>query len=179
MSIEINLLQASVTSLYMFFPEHIFSAVGKEFWLFADGVFKCDCGVSIDSHRLKRDMTTHSLTPEKNFPRVRMISRAKNYVWATAHLRVFGFGSDENGDVRVGVFPEVRKSRYATWHLLLWGRNCQFARDIRVASNLLRLCLNSRLLILRTHRSLQRDDAGLSDNLNVVCVGRKGLIFRD
>ena len=31
MSIEINLLRASVTALYMFFPEHIFSAVGKEF----------------------------------------------------------------------------------------------------------------------------------------------------
>jgi hypothetical protein len=31
MSIEINLLQDSVTALYMFFPEHIFSAFGKEF----------------------------------------------------------------------------------------------------------------------------------------------------
>jgi hypothetical protein len=37
MSIEINLLQASVTALCTFFPEHIFSAVGKDFWLFADG----------------------------------------------------------------------------------------------------------------------------------------------
>jgi hypothetical protein len=31
MSIEINLLQGSVTALYMFFPVYIFSAVGKEF----------------------------------------------------------------------------------------------------------------------------------------------------
>src|ERR1700746_112105 len=59
MSIEINLLQASVTALCTFFPEHIFSAVGKDFWLLADGGFKCDCRVSVDSHRLKRDMPTH------------------------------------------------------------------------------------------------------------------------
>jgi hypothetical protein len=29
MSIEINLLQASVTALYMFFPEHIFQQSAK------------------------------------------------------------------------------------------------------------------------------------------------------
>jgi hypothetical protein len=50
MSIEINLLQASVTALCTFFPEDIFSAVGKDFWLCANGGFKCHCRVSVGSH---------------------------------------------------------------------------------------------------------------------------------
>jgi hypothetical protein len=50
MSIEINLLQASVTAPCALFPENIFSAVGKDFWLFANGGFKCDCRVSVGSH---------------------------------------------------------------------------------------------------------------------------------
>src|ERR1700752_938548 len=73
MSIEINLLQASVTALCTFFPEHIFSAVGKDFWLFANGGFKCDCRVSVGSH-IARGFELE-------------ISLAKNYVWLTAAWR--------------------------------------------------------------------------------------------
>src|ERR1700746_799920 len=73
MSIEINLLQASVTALCTFFPEHIFSAVGKDFWLFANGGFKCDCRVSVGSH-IARGFELE-------------ISLAKNYVWLTAASR--------------------------------------------------------------------------------------------
>jgi hypothetical protein len=68
MSIEINLLQASVTAPCTLFPENIFSAVGKDFWLFANGGFKCDCRVSVGSHIEARQFARNWLLTALNSP---------------------------------------------------------------------------------------------------------------